>query len=178
MHPLEFLEQDGRPEAMRVLLLIVVAVGIVMMWVGRAMNRRGKGIVQLAEAGDALESQRIMDDWGPVGRRAARGSLGIDYVWLLSYSVLLAVACLYIGDLIRAEGWWTGLGRAGYWLAWGALVAGAADAIENTILLVGLSRGATEERARVARVAARLKFYLVFACLLYVAAFRGATLLL
>jgi hypothetical protein len=168
MHPLNWVNQSDRPMWIGALLILTAVVFVVLRRPERAMRRTGGvGIVPFELAEDGREARRILAMWGPSGRKAARTSLLVDYVFLVLYSALLALACLYLGGHAddRHVGW---LATAGVLVAWAALAAGLLDAVENTALLRVLHAGQpANATVSVAHWAARVKFVLVSLCVLY-----------
>jgi hypothetical protein len=99
------------------------------------MSDRGTGIIGFELAGSSHRAEEIVDEWGSKGRDAARASLLLDYGYLIGYGLLIAGACVVVGE--RAAR----LGRrrtaaAAPILAWAALGAAACDALENVNLLI------------------------------------------
>lgn len=159
------------PQAQRLVLLAVLAVGVVAVGVlmrpyGRTMTEqtspRGEhfGIVAFETAGPE-KARTILATWGDEGQDAARAQIRIDYVWLILYASALAVACTALGAALG--GAWQRLGTATARLA---LITGALDAVENTALLRVLA-GDPDPGARAAQSAAYAKFALVAVVLAY-----------
>ncbi len=125
------------------------------------------GIVSFEFAGDLDTTRAILSSWGEDGRLRAALALGLDFLFLVLYAAAIALACGRV-----AERWGspeTPAHRLGVALAWGALLAGALDAVENTagvMLLLGSQAAAW---APLAAVCAALKFALVAAGLAYAA---------
>ena len=121
----------------------------------------GPGIIPFELAGPE-HARRVLDGWGPSGRRAARVSLLLDYPFLVAYTGFnLALTT------VAAEG----LGGAGAGAVRAAQIAAAAcEAAENTALLGVLARDDDEVLPRVARAFARAKFALLGAGWAYAAA--------
>jgi hypothetical protein len=136
----------AKPAATTVALLVPLAV------LDRRMQKTGgPGIIPFELAGPERSGQ-ILRRWGPEGRRAATLSLLLDFPFLASYTAL------NIKLTRRAQ---KALGGQGllYRVASAAQVmAGACDAVENTALLVVISRNGDEGMARLAQVAAGVKF--------------------
>jgi hypothetical protein len=131
-----------------------------------ALERRmratgGPGIIPFELAGTPERTRRIIDVWGPDGRRAARQSLLLDYAFPPTYACLQALGCMATGDRYRAGGR-SVLAAAGGPLAWGQLAAAGFDYVENTALLLTLA-GRDSRAPALARRAALAKFALLFA---------------
>lgn len=145
-------------------------VGAVLLLLdGRMHDTGGPGIVGFELAGSHEEAARIMADWGQRGQRAARASLWLDFVYLVLYSVFIALAALATRDLFHRQG----VGRlasVGNFAAAAALGAGLFDAIEDVNLLIVLDHDGGDGAARAAAVCATLKFVLIAVAILYVLA--------
>ncbi|MCX6018550.1 MAG: hypothetical protein NTZ50_08625 [Chloroflexi bacterium] len=151
-----------------------VAVSAVLASVGAPLTMAAVpgGIVDFEFAGNATQSMRIMAAWGAAGVAAAQLQTWLDYAYIATYGPSLALAVgLTIGVWARRGVWF---GRAGVALSWGALAASAFDAIENVLLLMQLSGGASEAAALTAKIAAGAKFVLIIATAVY--ALFGAAL--
>lgn len=159
------------------LTLAIALVGLRMARDGKVLVSRGGSIVAFELAKDTTEAKALIAAWGPEGKRAAMRSLVADYLWIVLYTSAVALGCLYIAGISDGLGWEAPemLGRL---LAGAALIAGAADAVENLMLILELSRGPTEIKVQVARKSATIKFVLVGTCLFYVAVVRSSTWLL
>lgn len=121
-----------------------------------------QGIVSYELAGNARTAGLILDSWDANAALHAAFSLGFDYLYMLAYAVMLALAILWLAD--DFSGW---LRHAGILLAWSMGIAGFADATENYFLWQMLTSGASDTAAMVARGAALLKFTLILAAFLY-----------
>lgn len=119
----------------------------------------GPGIIAFELAGTAAKAEAIMGRWGPDGRRAARQSMRLDFGYMGSYGILLGL----LVDRRRHR-----LGHPA-WVP--ALTAGAvaADAVEGVALLHVLDRRDIAGNARLAQLAASLKFVVIAAALGYAA---------
>jgi hypothetical protein len=127
----------------------------------RRMRRRGgPGIIPFELAGTPERANRIIRIWGSDGRRAAKRSLLLDYVFPPTYAWLQALACTATADRCAARG--RALAAWGGPLAWGQLLAAGFDYVENTALLLILS-GRDGRLPALARRAALAKFALLFA---------------
>jgi hypothetical protein len=118
----------------------------------------GPGIVVFEFAGTAERAEDIMSRWGELGRRAARQSMWLDFGYMTSYGILLALLI----DYRR---------RRRMHLAWlPAVAAGAVagDAVEGVALLRVLDRRGIAQNARAARIAASFKFAVIAVALGYV----------
>lgn len=145
----------------------MVAVGSLMASLERKMKATGgPGIVPLELAGDRGAIDAILSKWGPSGRSAARESLVLDQAWLVTYALSLAVSAAEAADAFEGRGW-RSAASAGASMGWGALAAGALDAVENASLLAVVNGSASTRLPRLAQRCAQVKFALVAASLPY-----------
>jgi hypothetical protein len=130
------------------------------------------GIVSFELAGSVKRAAEILNSWDVSAQRAAAFNMGLDYLFLLMYSLALSLACWMSGDGLRARGW--PLAFLAQPLAVGAWLAAAFDAVENIALTTMLLSGAAATPwPLLARLCALLKFALLFLGLVY--AFYGLT---
>ena len=109
-------------------LLLLFALSAVLFFAplaveDRLWNEGGPGIFGYEVAFERDEADRILAEWGPDGRDAARLSLWIDFVFLAVYGAFWALAAY------PARVWPLGP------------VAAGLDALENVTLLLGLDGG-------------------------------------
>jgi hypothetical protein len=151
--------------------LVVMVVGIALSFAhdvafAPAANSGGPGIVAFEFAGSSQRASGILDEWGEPGRSAAVAAIRVDYAFLVAYSLFLALAAGVVSA--RIPGRWGRLGRLVSGLA---LLAGAADAVENAALLRVIAgyryEGIGTLAPAVAADAARIKFGLVLFVLGY-----------
>lgn len=119
-------------------------------------------IVALEFAGSPTRTRTIVDGWNGGQRLLAAFSLGLDYLFILSY-----VAAIGLGCLLTAPGWGA-LAPIGTLLAWAQVLAGVLDSIENWALLQALLGSTAAGLPGLARQAALVKFVLVALGLSYV----------
>jgi hypothetical protein len=168
---------NATPEVRRRVLWIA-GVAALALWVfliyqdEQIKDSGGPGIVPFEVAGTSDRAQEILGEWGEEGQDAARVSLVVDYPYLVAYSIFLAVACT-IGSERLSRREYDRLARAGPVIGWGAVVAGALDAIEDAALLRVID-GHTDVFPAIALGAAIGKFALAALALVY--AIAGATL--
>ena len=120
----------------------------------------GPGIIPFELAGSGFRAERIMAQWGSDGLRAARASMWLDFGYMTTYGVLMALL------LERARNRW----RHPRALTGMAAVAVAGDAVEGVSLLKVLDRERVDAHARRARAAALVKFAALIGSLGYVVA--------
>lgn len=87
------------------------------------------GILSLQFAGSPARAGAVVASWGNEARVYAGLNIGLDYLFLVAYSLLLALACSFLaGRRAMLDPRWVGLGRV---LSWGMLLAGLLDGVEN-----------------------------------------------
>ncbi len=84
------------------------------------------GIVSYELAGSSDNAQRMITSWNSQTRLFASFGLGFDYLYMPSYAITLALACLLAAGRHQA-----GFSDIGAWLGWGMVLAAIFDAIEN-----------------------------------------------
>jgi hypothetical protein len=135
----------------------------------REMRRGGgPGIVGFELAGSTERAEEILAVWGPSGRAAARRSLLIDYAVLATYAPLMASLCRGASARQARRGR-NRLALLGPTLVSAQFTAAACDVAENTALL-RVHAGRRGSLPAIAGAAARMKFTLLAAGGLYVAA--------
>jgi hypothetical protein len=121
-----------------------------------AANGLGKCGTEAPEDGDEVRGQNRADE--TPGRRAAL-QLGADYVFILGYAPLLALLS-GLGAL-QLGAYWQPLATFGVLVAWGQLLAGLLDMVEDLGLIQVLAGTRNEAWPRLARYCAQAKFSLV-----------------
>ncbi|GBE67646.1 hypothetical protein MFM001_41080 [Mycobacterium sp. MFM001] len=133
----------------------------VMLLVERRMRASGgPGIIPFELAGSAARAEDIMARWGSDGQRAARLSLWLDFGYMATYGTLTG---LLVDRVRRRHGDPAALPAA-------VFVAVAADAAEGVSLLKVLDHRHIRVHARLAQIAALIKFAILGSAVGYVAA--------
>lgn len=88
------------------------------------------GIIAFEFCGFSSTCELVLQQWGERGRQLALLSLGLDYLYLLIYPSLICVCLLLMTR--QLSGRWKSMTLA---MAWIALTAGFADAVENYCLI-------------------------------------------
>ncbi|MDP2834044.1 MAG: hypothetical protein Q8Q28_12290 [Pseudomonadota bacterium] len=111
--------------------------------------------LQLQFAWNAEQTRAVLASWSDAGRVRVTKGIYADTLFLIGYSTLLA-------QLLRAT-----RRKWAPWLAWGVLLAGGLDAVEN-VFLIGFIQDAIDTRfSLLVSLMATLKFGLIGAALLY-----------
>ena len=161
------------PSAVRGRLLTVFLVGTLGLWgisllAGAPLTtpQAPAGIVSFELAGTMEHARAIMASWGERQRLLAAFGLGLDYLFLITYSTFFGLACLSAGEAARAAG--SRLAPLAVPLAWGQWLAAALDAVENSAL-ISLVLGSTWATwPPVAWFCASFKFALIVTALIYI----------
>jgi hypothetical protein len=160
----------GRRRALVFLAITTVAIGIVLAVLdGRMRDSGGPGIVGFEFAGSEERAAEILADWGEEGQDAARASLWLDYVYILSYGAFLILAAIATRELAVRRGW-RRMAAAGLAAVPIAAAAAAFDAIEDVGLLLTLDGHGGDLAPLLAAVCASLKFALLALAIAYLLA--------
>lgn len=162
------LSATVRSRGLWVLLAITLIIMLLMNLVGAPLinAQAPSGIVSYELAWQLEKSQSILASWDARAQRYAAFGLGFDYLFMLAYSSLFALACLQAGQALAKRGWplagWNRL------LAPGMFLAAAFDAVENLALSIMLLEAPANPWPWVAGACASLKFGLLFIGLVYI----------
>jgi hypothetical protein len=133
------------------------------------MSDHGTGVIELELMRTTEKAEQVLRDYGSDGRSAARTSLWLDYPYIVAYALFFALACGTLAQRARRLGreTWAAVGVA---LAWGGLLSGLLDAIENAALLWVLHGHPEQPFPAIAFLCAVPKFALAAAATLYLLA--------
>jgi hypothetical protein len=139
---------------------VTLVLFAVLARLDQKMNHEGgHGIVAFELAGSEGKAADIRADWGPEGRDAARASLWIDYLYLVAYGALGALAALAVRDVARRRGW-VRMAALGRYAVGAAVGAASFDALEDAGLLLALGGHGGGTGPLLATVCATIKFTL------------------
>jgi len=149
------------------LLTLTILVMVILNVGGRPLTTPAatSGIISYELAGKVDQAQFIIDSWDNQARVSAAFNLGLDYLFLLLYSMSIGAAVLWLTDTLTSNHRMLTLANL---LAWSLVLAAILDAIENGALFTMLVNGASEPWPGVAQVAAVIKFAFVIIGLLYI----------
>jgi len=122
-------------------------------------------IVQLEFAHTPERVETIKETWGKDGIRAAIRQTCVDYLWLLFYSLAIALGALAVVSGEPPGSRWRISGRI---VAGLQPIAALLDATENTAMLVSLYAPATSPYPQIAYYCAAVKFLFVVVGILFV----------
>lgn len=167
-HPFEAISPEQRGRYFGPLLALTLILSIAMSVVGQPLITRAapSGIVSYELAGDASQARQMIESWDATARAYAAFGLGLDFLYLVLYSMTIGLACVWVADANRARQW--PLAGWGALLAWGVWLAALCDAIENVGLTVMLLSAVGEPWPLIARWCAIGKFSLIVIGLVYV----------
>ena len=148
--------------------LISLALFVVISKVDKPLQNElaPRGIVSFELAKKFDNSQTIIKSWDNRQKQYAAFSLGIDYLFLIAYSLLLAALIVKISRALAKR--FKRLARLGYYLAMLQFAAAALDAVENFFLAQILFGSSRLWFSQYAFFCAALKFIIVAAGLAYI----------
>jgi hypothetical protein len=125
-----------------------------------------QGIISFEFAGDVETAEEIINSWNSQAQKQAAFSIGYDYLFLITYSTTIALACIWSSKFVAQSN--SRLVLAGILLAWGQWLAALFDGVENAALFISLVQRPVSPLPEIARIAASLKFVLILLGLVYV----------
>lgn len=156
----------------RIIFMVSLIFAVVLFLVFQVIDSHLKtelaplGIVSFQLAGELSVAQDIIASWGQEGQLYAMLSLGLDYLFMLLYAVVIGLGCIMV-----ARGLPKGLEKfsdLGVWLAWGQILAALMDALENFGLVSIMLGTEVAVWAKVVQVCATGKFALIALGLVYI----------
>lgn len=121
------------------------------------------GIISFELAGDEETSLAVLQSWDQPGKLHAAFSLGLDFLFLITYASAISLTCIWAMRLNASS-----LAGIGVYLAWGQWIAALLDSLENAALFIILLQGPISSWPLVAQIAAIIKFTLIILGLLYI----------
>lgn len=166
-HPFQAISQD----ALVPVVIAFIAAALTLMISLRILDEPLKteaapgGILSYELAGDEAVSLAILESWDQPAKHHAAFSLGLDFLFLITYSSAISLACIWATRLGISS-----LAGLGVYLAWGQWIAALFDGLENTALFINLIQAPASPWPQIAQTAAIIKFTLIILGLLYVLA--------
>lgn len=117
------------------------------------------GIISFEFARSITRAQKILSSWDTAEKIRCALSLGIDYLFLVTYALFISVGCVYIANVLKIRQLL--LAKIGFLLGWTQFLALLLDAIENTTLIQLLLGSRNEVYSWIAWGCAGIKFTLV-----------------
>jgi hypothetical protein len=150
------------------LLLTVVLMRVIHVTNAPLVNPTAPlGMISLQLAGSLPDALRILASWDQEARIYAALNLGIDYLYMVSYAVVIGLGCVLLARRLAPRS--PLLALVGVGLSWGVFVALLLDAAENYFLICLLLGDWQELWPIMVRWCAIPKFGLVLTALAYLA---------
>jgi len=166
-HPFEWLTQIGQRRAFLPLLVITLLVMAGMLVTGAHLKTEVSpmGITSFEYAGELAVARAMIESWGPQGQLYVGLNMGLDFLFLVAYPLTIGLGCILISRRLSGQtGFIVSLGVV---LAWGQLLAGLLDVVEDYALIQVLLGTDNELWPALAAWCATPKFLLVALGLLY-----------
>ncbi len=127
-HPLAFISDNARKPVFFALLAWTLVLFAVFQVLNTSLTNSAApaGIVSHQLAWTPGKAQAILSSWEGRPSLFAAFSLGLDYLFMLSYALTVALGAILAAG--RHLGW---LSRLGTWAAYGVFTAAIFDALEN-----------------------------------------------
>ena len=166
-HPFEWLTKSNQKRAFFLLLIITLAVMAALRCYDTHLktNAAPNGIVSYEFARTLPVAQSMIESWGEQGKIYAGLSLGLDYLFFIAYAGTIGLGCVLTGQKLSEKFVFANV--IGAILAWGLIIAGLLDAVENYALIKILLGSLQEFWLTIAWFCAAPKFALVGFGLIY-----------
>ncbi|MGN6188566.1 MAG: hypothetical protein ACTHOE_06680 [Conexibacter sp.] len=156
-----------RRRALWILGIASLVLFAVLAAIDRQMTKTGgPGIVGFELARTSARAAEILGQWGSSGRDAARVSLWLDFLYLVTYAAFLWLAVRGLRDALARRGV-DGLARFGARIGLLPLVGAACDAGEDVFLLLVLGGHGGDHAPAIATAFATVKFVCLGIVVLY-----------
>jgi hypothetical protein len=167
-HPFAWLSETAQKRAFLGVFVFTLAAMMCMNIIGHPLitATAPQGIVSFEFAGTFDAAHRMMESWGPKGLISAGLSLGFDYLFLMVYSLCIALGCVLVARAMQHRVKIFVI--IGALLAWAQFLAAILDAIENYALIRVLLGANADLWPSLARLCAGPKFLIVTLGLLYI----------
>jgi hypothetical protein len=162
------IDPKRRSRVFFVLLVFTVVVMVALQFIGAPLQTEAApaGIISFEFAGTVSAARAMIESWGSQGQVSAGLSLGLDYLFLLAYSITIALGCSIVAENIHSKlGFLIRLGKI---LTWAQFLAAALDALENYALIRVLLGSDNALWPQVAYWSAGPKFLIVLLGILYI----------
>lgn len=166
-HPFEWLTETGQRRAFLPLFIITLIVMAGMLVTGAPLKSEASpmGITSFEYAGELAVAHAMIKSWGPQGQLYVGLNMGLDFLFLVVYPLTIGLGCVLLSR--RLSGGAGFVGSLGVVLAWGQLLAGLLDVVEDYALIQVLLGTENELWPALAAWCATPKFLLVALGLLY-----------
>jgi len=153
-HPLDFFPGQFRKPIFIALLTWTLGLFIVFWFLDQPLAPNW--IVSFELARTPERASAILASWSSPAKLYAAFGLGLDYLFMPSYAITIALGVLLASK--RHIGWFASLGS---WVGWGSLAAALFDAMENFALWKLMAHGVNSSWPQVAIWCASFKFGLI-----------------
>jgi hypothetical protein len=167
-HPLSSLPSRTLTPLFWRLLVLTVLMMVLFNPVGAPLTTTEAplGIVSFELAGTLERATAILSSWEASAQLRAAFIQGLDYLFIVIYSTMLALGCVWAGRILKKRAW--PLASLSAWFAWGQWLAAGFDTVENVALLAVLFGRMASPLPQVAWVCATLKFTLILIGIAYI----------
>jgi len=143
-HPFQWLTEVAQRRAFLALLVLTAILMVAMAYLDRPLQTAVApwGIVSFELAGNPTQAQQILQSWDHEQKTYAGLSLGLDYLYLVSYSSTISLGCVLVARRLAIRA--ARLSLLGVILSWTQPAAALLDAAEN-YALIRILFGAQEE---------------------------------
>lgn len=169
-NPFTWLSEHSQKKALfifgsaTIILLVLLSILDQPLKTDQAPN----GIISFEIAKDFLRSQSILSSWDQHSRLFAALSLGLDFLFLLVYSLFLSLLCFKTAERFTGKNNW--FRSIGIIIAWLQFLAALFDAVENYALIQLLLGSQKELFSLMAYYFATAKFLLIITAFVYLIA--------
>ena len=167
-HPFRWMNESSQKWVFWFLFAFTILIIIGMQYSAGPLTTEAapSGIVSFEFACTLPKAQAIVASWGPQGQVYAGINLGLDYLFMVSYGLVIGLGCVLVARGLADR--FKSLATVGVLLAWGALLAALLDALENYGLMRLLLGSTNQVWPTLAYWCAGPKFILVGLGLLYI----------
>jgi hypothetical protein len=123
------------------------------------------GIVSFELAKDISKSESIINSWDEKAKMAAGVSLGFDFLFLLVYSLFIAVVMSRLNNSLWKDKYVYTIGKL---LIVAIFIAALFDSIENIALIKIILGDSKQIWSLIAYYFASLKFIIILICIVYI----------
>jgi hypothetical protein len=125
-----------------------------------------RGIVSFELAKNYDRSQQILNSWNTEAKINAALSLGLDFLFLITYALFISITCIQVAAAIKVDH--SIFLNTAVVLAWAQFLAAILDTIENLALIQLLLNSSHQWLPCLARWCAIMKFSIVGAGLIFI----------
>lgn len=165
--PFAKINSKSQKELLYSLFYILLIVGVAMRYFDTHLTNDTvtNGILSFELAHSLDASIAILDSWSPLAKTYAGLSLGLDFLFLLIYSLFISLIIHMLNQRL-----WVGKAtyKIGETLIWAMFLAAVFDCVENVCLIKLLIGSHKEYWSSIAFYFASVKFIIIGVSLLYI----------